>query len=493
MSTLSSALSLALSGLSVTSAQSALASRNVNSASVEGYTRKTAEIYVLPGGAPTIAGYQRSTDKALVDKLLGSTSTSLEKDSVLSALTRLSQLTGDPADANSLTAALGRMQQALMASSSNPADSSLTLSALEASRTVAAKLNAAANEADAVRSNADSEMAQSVSRINSLLQSFKAANDTIVRGTGTPEELSETLDQRDNILRQLSEEIGIRTVTRPNNDVLIFATGGAVLFEATPRTVSFSETRPLGAGDAGAAVLIDGVPVTGASATMPISGGKLSGAAQVRDQLAPKFISQLDEIARGLIEAFAEFDQSPSPSLPPVAGLFVDPGSGLPGTGGAPKGIAGRLVINALADPEQGGNPSYLRDGGFGGASYVYNSSGLSGYQSRLKQLAEGLDRAWHSTRPRACPRTRASRNSPRSRQPGSRRSASRRAMLPTLLLPCAFAPATRCRRSPASASMPRWPPSSISRSPIRPPRRSSPSSMPCWRPCSRRCADHAG
>lgn len=394
MSTLSSALSLALSGLSVTSSQAALASRNVNSASAEGYTRKTAEIHVLPGGAPTVAGYQRSTDKALADKLLGATSTALEKDGLLAALTRLSQLTGDPAQDDSLSSALGKLQQALTASASSPADSTLALSALEASRTVAAKLNAAAKEADSVRADADAGMAESANRINSLLQSFKTANDTIVRGTGSPEELAETLDQRDTILRQLSEEVGIRTVTRPNNDVLIFATGGAVLFEGTPRSVSFQQTQPLGAGDSGAAVLIDGVPVTGDAATMPITGGKLSAAAQVRDQLAPKFISQLDEIARGLIEAFAEQDQSPAPSLPDAAGLFVDPGSGLPASGSAPKGIAGRLVINALADPEQGGSTAYLRDGGFGGAAYVYNSSGASGFQTRLKQMADSLDTA---------------------------------------------------------------------------------------------------
>ena len=65
MATLSSALNYALSGLSVTAAQSALVSRNVSFAGDENYTRKSAEIYTLPGGAPAISNYNRSTDKLL--------------------------------------------------------------------------------------------------------------------------------------------------------------------------------------------------------------------------------------------------------------------------------------------------------------------------------------------------------------------------------------------------------------------------------------------
>ena len=85
---------------------------------------------------------------------------------------------------------------------------------------------------------------------------------------------------------------------------------GVVLFDKTARTVSFAPTNVYTAGTTGNAVYIDGVPVTGANSVMPLKSGKLAGLAQLRDQDTVTYQSQLDEIARGLIEVFAESDQT---------------------------------------------------------------------------------------------------------------------------------------------------------------------------------------
>jgi flagellar hook-associated protein 1 FlgK len=71
-----------------------------------------------------------------------------------------------------------------------------------------------------VRKQADAGMADAVDRINNLLQQFKVANDAIVRGSGSATDLTESLDSRDKIMKLLSEELGIRAVTRSNNDAL---------------------------------------------------------------------------------------------------------------------------------------------------------------------------------------------------------------------------------------------------------------------------------
>ena len=53
---------------------------------------------------------------------------------------------------------------------------------------------------------------------------------------------------------------------------------------------------------------------------MPIQSGALAGYAALRDTLAPQYQAQLDQIAGGLINAFAESDQSTPPTLPSAAG-----------------------------------------------------------------------------------------------------------------------------------------------------------------------------
>jgi flagellar hook-associated protein 1 FlgK len=391
MATLSSAMNYALAGLSVSATQSAVVSRNVSSAGDESYARRTAEVVSLPGVGPVISQISRSSDRLLLDKFLSASSNSAGRQVTLDALNRMSDLTGDPQDNQSVTAHLGKLQDALRDLEQNPDSSLLARSALEAARAVAFKLNSASSEISAIRAEADGAMAESAKRIDNLLAQFKVANDSVVRGQGTAGELSDALDQRDSILKLLSEEIGIRTTVRPNNDVLIYAEGGAVLFEGSPRSVTFSSSGSLPPGSPGNALIIDGVPVTGPSATMPASGGRMTAYATVRDNLAPEMSLQLDRIAAGLVVTFLEADPQFPATLPDVEGLFQGMGS-IPLLSEPDSGLAGTIRINALADPEQGGELQLIRDGGFGGPGYRRNGAGLAGYQVRISELADALD-----------------------------------------------------------------------------------------------------
>jgi flagellar hook-associated protein 1 len=165
-----------------------------------------------------------------------------------------------------------------------------------------------------------------------------------------------------------------------------------VLFEGTARPVSFVPTNPLQAGIDGNAVYVDGVNVTGANSPMPVTGGKLAAFQDIRDNVAVHAQRLIDELAAGTIRAFAEKDPTDPPSLPDVEGLFIDPaGLGLPGTP-ALAGLAGRISINPLGDPAEGGDLHLIRDGGFGGSAYVSNSGGSVGFQARLAQAIAAID-----------------------------------------------------------------------------------------------------
>lgn len=82
------------------------------------------------------------------------------------------------------------------------------------------------------------------------------------------------------------------------------------LFETTAREVSFEQSTVLAPGIAGKAVLVDGVPLNHETFDQPYGTGRLSGLLQLRDQIAPQYQMQLDEIARNLVTMFAESDQT---------------------------------------------------------------------------------------------------------------------------------------------------------------------------------------
>src|SRR4051794_30905533 len=129
-------------------------------------------------------------------------------------------------------------------------------------------------------------------------------------------DITESLDRRDAILSSLSEEIGIRSVTRPDGSTLLTTDSGAVLFDREPRPVAFKPSGTLASGAAGASVFVDGIDVTSAASPMRITGGTIAGAVEVRDKAAVTYQAQIDEIARGLIGAFRESDARSAPSLP---------------------------------------------------------------------------------------------------------------------------------------------------------------------------------
>jgi flagellar hook-associated protein 1 len=394
MAALSTALNYAVAGLKVTSAQTSLVSRNISYANDPDYVRKQAALTTLPGGAISVASYNRSADKRLLDKLLDTTSSSAGKQMSLDALAKLSATIGDPESDSSITSLVAKLQESLQAYEADPTNATLGTAAYGKAAELAKGLNTASAAVQQTRAEADQDMASSVDRINSLLQQFKVVNDAVVRGSGTADDLTDNLDQRDRILKQLSEETGIRTTTRSNNDIAIYTDSGVTLFETNPRTVTFQPTSQFDATVGGNAVYVDGVKITGVPSVMPSRTGKLQALADIRDKTTVTYQTQLDEVARGLIESFAEEDQSGA-ALPDATGLFTySGGPAVPAPGTAVTGLAAQIAVSSLADPAQGGNVALIRDGGFNGAAYVYNSSGAGGYQDRLADLVEGFDAA---------------------------------------------------------------------------------------------------
>ena len=246
------------------------------------------------------------------------------------------------------------------------------------------------------RTRADQQIADSVASVNSLLQQFEEVNRKVIVGTGADADITDLLDTRDRLLSGISREIGIRTITREDNDVAIFTDSGVTLFETKPRTVTFNATLIFTATSTGNAVVVDGVPVTGNAGPLPLNSGRLKGLTEIRDETAVTYQNQLDEIARGLITVFAESDQSLTPSLPNATGLFSYTGSpAVPPAGTVVVGLAGQIRVNPAVDPAQGGDTDLLRDGGINGAAYIYNASGGAGFSDRLLAMAD----QFHSSR----------------------------------------------------------------------------------------------
>ena len=397
---LSTAFNVISSSFAANAAQTAVVSNNIANVNTPGYSREIANVVTNSYGGADVASITREANAALLEQVSSSTSQAATQQAISDGLTTLAQTVDDSSSASSTSGAnqngaspsamLANLQSALTTYADSPTSSSAADAVVSAASDLASSLNSASATVQQVRETADQKMASSVGTINSLLNQFTAANNAVVTGLQTGANVSSAEDTRDSIVTQLAQQIGVSTTVAANGSESIYTDSGVTLFQDTPRTVSFTPTPTLVDGANGGAVTVDGVPITGANSPMPIQSGALAGYAAIRDTLAPEYQAQLDQIAGGLINAFAESDQSATPTLPSLPGLFTTPGATSLPSMSATTGLAAAIEVNPNVDPSQGGNPNLLRDGGIsdpGNPAYTYNPTGAASYTGRIQQL----------------------------------------------------------------------------------------------------------
>lgn len=392
---LTTGLSIARSALFTSSDQTSIVGRNVANSGTALYTRKTANVINVPGAGARVVSVSRTADTSLLRNLFEANSDASAQKALLDSLNQLDQTVNDPELDASPAALISKLADAVQQYASQPHSELAGQATVTAARNLVTSLNGSSAVVQGVRRDADAAIADSVGRVQTLLSRFETVNNQIVSGTRSGSDVTDFMDTRDGIISELTSEIGIRFVERGDNDIALYTDSGITLFDKTARAVSFDRSLTLAPGITGNAVYIDGVAVTGATANMPLISGAIKGYVSARDDAGLTYQRQLDETARGLIEIFAESDQSAAPALPDVPGLFTYPGApAMPATGTVVNGLASVIAVNANVDPAQGGVLTRLRDGGISdplAPEYVYNTTGEAGFSGRLSQLSDKL------------------------------------------------------------------------------------------------------
>ena len=386
---LSTALSIAQSALLNTQRQTTIVSRNISESANPDYARRGTMLSTAANGA-SIVDIRRSTDEVLFRQNLSALSAWSAQNTLVTGLNTLNIDVFATDNANSPARLIGDLQTALQTYSASPSNTSVAESAVETARQIVRALNNGSNTIQAFRTDIDRQIVATVKDLNTLLADFKAANDEVVGGTKVGRDVNDALDQRDALLKKIAEIVPVTTIRRADNDMVLTTSSGVMLFETVPRQVTFTPTAGYAAGAPGNSILVDGVPLASGTGANTDASGRLSAMIQLREDVAGGMQAQFDEVARGLITAFAETD--PSAINPDLAGLFTWPGGpALPAAGTLENGLARVIGINAAYDSRVGGDPHLLRDGGANGAAYVHNTSGGASYSDLLLSYDDKL------------------------------------------------------------------------------------------------------
>ncbi|MBB5517406.1 flagellar hook-associated protein FlgK [Amphiplicatus metriothermophilus] len=368
--TLSSALTNATSGLAAAQRRADVVSNNIANALTPGYARRDISVSERTvagrGAGVAVDGETRASDPVLSRDRRAAEGALGRDRAIASARAELNGALGELDDPFNLFSRYQALETALRAFSETPESVAHQAQTLDAAKSLATTLNQLSGKAQALREDADAQIAREVGFVNAALKQVEQLNDDISKAAGSGRDVSALLDQRKKLIDEISAIIPVRELPRDQGKVDLITQEGAFLIAGTAREIQFAQTHTITAdldyaGGAGAlsGLSVDGIDITpGGPGGLALAQGSLAGHFAVRDEIVPAFQAQIDGLARDLIERFTDIDATLPAGAP---GLFTDAGGPIDPL--AEKGLAGRIAVNAAADPDQGGALFRLRDG----------------------------------------------------------------------------------------------------------------------------------
>lgn len=369
MPTLQSALNLARGALTAASGGVTVTSENITGTATPGYVRRSAGLEAYALGEGIAGGVRwRGTDRAFdgfaFKAMVKETSWLAGAERRGMALDRAEGAIAGPGD-TTIGDRMADFFSALDGLATKADDPTARRQVIAAAESVAQGFEEASANLSALRDDLYQSARTAGDEVNDRLGRIAALNAKIASEPGATSAKAELVDQRDELVREVSERIDIATVFQADGTVLV-ASHGATLVEgnyAANLDVSLDAN-----GDMQVRVMRG---ATAFDLTSKIAGGVIGGLREARDVDVAALQGGLDQLAYDFATAVnaqhtAGLDANGAAGLE----LFTDPGGGPlappPGTAyafrvnGAIVSDANLLAAATPASPPPGGNANAI-------------------------------------------------------------------------------------------------------------------------------------
>lgn len=331
---------------------SRISAGNVSNAMTPGYVRREAVLVTNGAGGSAVGEVRREVDAALVRMARNENGKMARQQAIQEGLSDYTIYFGDVGDGISPAEKFSAFSTSLTTLVNMPSSTGAQVGAVYAAEDLAASVRGASDTLANVRSAVDMEIRYEVADLNQALYDVATLNQQVLDFGSGSLEAADFGDRIDGILDQIAGIADIRVTQNADGWVSIYTTGGAALLEGDlVHDVTFN---------AGDGTFFAGTQeiTPNKSGVRGLEQGSLAGFSELKSDVIPRFQLQLDEYARGLIQAFEGSDASLAAGQ---AGLFTD--NGLAFDPARLEGLAGRLQVNAAVSPSAGGVAWRMRDG----------------------------------------------------------------------------------------------------------------------------------
>jgi len=293
-------LGIALGALAADRGGIEVTSNNIANVNTPGYSRQQVnlsenapvEIGNLLYGTGVTQGQTTSIRDNLLERRLDQENQSASQlSSFLGPMSQVQALFNE-ASGSGLQTPLTAFFNSLTKLSANPSDAASRQGVITAARNLSTAFQQDTSSLQALQSSTDVGVQQSVTQINQLTTQIASLNTQISGIVGIGQDPGAFLDQRTQLVRQLSGLVNISESDAGKGSLTITTANGASLVVAGQ---SFALTTQVNPNTTYHDVYSQGTNITAA-----INGGALGGQIQVRDQEIPAILNKLDTLAYNL-------------------------------------------------------------------------------------------------------------------------------------------------------------------------------------------------
>ena len=279
-----------IAGMSAAYTSLLVTSNNIANASVAGYSRQQAVYNTSPTGGVYVDRIERIADSFYISQLQDASSSLGYSTSYASQANKLESVLGS--DSMSLSPSLNAFFGALTSAQSDPMDIAHRQQVLSEADNLASQFNTLSSQINKQLNDINNELETMVSEVNSLLEQVAKLNTEISRASASGQVSGQLLDERDKLVQQVSELVGVEVVVQHDQSVDLFLPSGE------PLVVK---------GNASSLALVDGYPDasmkdialdTGSHVkTLNETGGAIQAQIDFRDEELLPSLQELDRLA----------------------------------------------------------------------------------------------------------------------------------------------------------------------------------------------------
>jgi len=302
----------AISALKTNSAALGVVANNVSNLNTPGYARRIVNQQTLSAGGQLmgvdIATIQRVSNQFLAQEQLSASGASSQYDTMAGLFSQLNGLLGSPGDNQSLATQLTNLSAAFATASQAPTSSAGRTGVMNALNSLAQTFSNVSSTISSLRSQVDQQAVNSIASTNTLIKQVYDLNTQIKTANAGGNTASALLDQRDVVLGNLAQVMGIKTSNNADGSVNVSTADGVNLVSNTYAQLSYSGSAQNGAYNS--ITIQDMNPANGQTIGSPfaldphLDGGSLKGLIDMRDQVLGGLSQTLGNLAQQTALAF---------------------------------------------------------------------------------------------------------------------------------------------------------------------------------------------